>query len=199
MIESFDLPLVFQYWHRGGVVMFPLFALAVLIGAYSFQVLNQLNLCGHRKIDDDQLESWLENPVKGRGDVGEMVRFTQKQGLDSQEIRRRLTEIASTWLPWVNRRIQILVVFVMAAPLLGLLGTVLGMLRTFAALGQKSGDSLALISMGISEALITTEVGLLIAVPGALAIYLVRLKRNQFQGFLVRLESRALLRTHTLS
>lgn len=196
MGEAFNSEFVLHYWERGGVVMIPLFALAVLIGAVSYQVLIQLFQCGHRQLIDEQLSEWLKDPEKGSGAVGEMIRYTHTRVEEAIETRRRFAEVASAWIPWINRRIRMLAVFVMAAPLLGLLGTVMGMLRTFAALGQKSGDTLARISMGISEALITTEVGLLIAVPGALAIYLVRLKRNQFQAFLVHLESRTLLNIH---
>ncbi len=196
MMEVLSPELVVQYWQRGGVVMMPLFALAVLIGAVSFQVLMQLTRCGHRQVREDRLSEWIQDPDKAEGNVGDMIRFTRVRVNEPSEVRRRFAEIAATWVPWINRRLRMLAVFVMAAPLLGLLGTVLGMLRTFAALGEQSGDTLHRISMGISEALITTEVGLLIAVPGSIAIYLVRLKRNQFQAFLVHLESRTLLRLH---
>jgi biopolymer transport protein ExbB len=59
---------------------------------------------------------------------------------------------------------------VMAAPLLGLLGTVMGMIETFASLQQRalfaqSGG----VAGGISEALITTQMGLLVAIPGLFA------------------------------
>ncbi|MDQ7087725.1 MAG: MotA/TolQ/ExbB proton channel family protein [Acidobacteriota bacterium] len=57
---------------------------------------------------------------------------------------------------------------VSSAPLLGLLGTVTGMLTTFAALASGSGGekTMSMIAGGISEALITTETGLVIALPG---------------------------------
>lgn len=56
---------------------------------------------------------------------------------------------------------------VKVAPLLGLLGTVSGMIQTFSALAEGAGGE-ASVAAGISEALLTTQLGLVIAVPGVL-------------------------------
>ncbi len=59
-----------------------------------------------------------------------------------------------------------LVAITMALPLLGLLGTVLGMMKTFAALGDRGRlSAAAMITNGISEALLSTQAGLVAAVP----------------------------------
>ena len=75
--------------------------------------------------------------------------------------------------------------------LLGLLGTVTGMLATFAALGQGSGgdQAMAAISAGISEALITTETGLIIALPGLFFQYQMTRGYERYRAFLAQLES----------
>ena len=70
---------------------------------------------------------------------------------------------------------------VMVAPLLGLLGTVSGMIETFASLGDgalysRSGG----IAGGISEALLTTQMGLCVAVPGIVAGRLLERKQGHF-------------------
>jgi biopolymer transport protein ExbB len=62
---------------------------------------------------------------------------------------------------------------VAAAPLLGLLGTVMGMIATFSTLSGRGTASMELLSGGISEALITTQVGLVVALPGLLAAHAV--------------------------
>ena len=63
-------------------------------------------------------------------------------------------------------------VIVTLAPLLGLLGTVLGMIAAFQALEQTAGRaSPALLAGGIWEALLTTAVGLAIAIPAAAALH----------------------------
>lgn len=56
-------------------------------------------------------------------------------------------------------------------PLLGLLGTIIGLLNTFAAMSQGIGNQAELISAGIADALFTTEVGLLMVIPGWLLLY----------------------------
>lgn len=60
--------------------------------------------------------------------------------------------------------------FTVAAPLLGLLGTVIGMVATFRAVGGNAGDTAVQVSAGISQALITTQCGLVVAIPGLFGI-----------------------------
>ena len=60
-----------------------------------------------------------------------------------------------------------------AAPLLGLLGTVGGMVKTFESLSQRGGEkSMEGLARGISEVLVATESGLLVALPALLLVYL---------------------------
>lgn len=82
-----------------------------------------------------------------------------------------------------------------AAPLLGLLGTVSGMEKTFeslsAAAGEKSMEGLA---AGISEVLVATESGLTVAIPAMLLVYLAHREVNRQVQLVNRLE-RGLVRT----
>ena len=82
-------------------------------------------------------------------------------------------------------------VCVSAAPLLGLLGTVTGMLTTFAALSEGSGgdQTMSAIAGGISEALVTTMTGLVIALPGLFFQYVLGRKFAEYRYFLDRLET----------
>jgi biopolymer transport protein ExbB len=59
---------------------------------------------------------------------------------------------------------------VAAAPLIGLLGTVFGMIRTFVAVSQRSGDVAAMVADGVSMALITTQAGLVAALIGTFGL-----------------------------
>lgn len=78
-------------------------------------------------------------------------------------------------LAWVERRLPFIGVLAGAAPLAGLLGTVSGMLVTFSGLATSStAQPIDKISVGISEALITTQAGLLIAIPAAFLLALLR-------------------------
>lgn len=70
----------------------------------------------------------------------------------------------------LRRNIQWLAALIAAAPLIGLLGTVLGMIETFDAVGNKYADTADLVAKGISKALVTTQAGLVSAIPGTFAL-----------------------------
>jgi len=86
---------------------------------------------------------------------------------------------------WVKRRLPMIAVLVASAPLAGLLGTVFGMFVTFDGLASQSAampiDS---ISMGISSAMITTQAGLFMAIPGAILLAILRSQTNGVEGYL---------------
>ena len=66
----------------------------------------------------------------------------------------------------LERRLSMLGTIATISPLLGLLGTVVGMITAFTGLTESSGANPDLLAAGISQALITTAFGLMIAVPG---------------------------------
>ena len=86
----------------------------------------------------------------------ELVRGTCEHILDEEEIR-------------IERGMGIISSVVAIAPMLGLLGTVWGVLDAFAEMGTAGSANLATIAPSISAALVTTVVGLLIAIPGVIA------------------------------
>ena len=65
------------------------------------------------------------------------------------------------------------------APMMGLLGTVSGMIETFQAMNSAGNSDLAVMSGGIAKALYTTELGLIIAVPLVILHAIIRQKINQ--------------------
>lgn len=70
-----------------------------------------------------------------------------------------------------------------AAPLLGLLGTVSGMVKTFDSLAQRAGDkSMESLARGISEVLVATESGLLVALPAMGFVYLAHREVRRLVG-----------------
>ncbi|TNE45357.1 MAG: MotA/TolQ/ExbB proton channel family protein [Deltaproteobacteria bacterium] len=98
------------------------------------------------------LKSIMENPDSSREDMQEVA---------SESILRVL--------PTFQRSFTLLNVIITVAPLLGLLGTVTGMIATFEVITQFGTGNPKLLSQGISEALITTKLGLAVAVPLLLA------------------------------
>jgi biopolymer transport protein ExbB len=76
--------------------------------------------------------------------------------------------VKSKNLTWVKSWLQPLHVLVSAMPLLGLLGTIIGLLDTFSALSANSGLT---ISDAIGKALLTTQAGLLVAIPAMVMLW----------------------------
>jgi biopolymer transport protein ExbB len=100
-----------------------------------------------------------------------MVRYATQGELVPEAIHNRCAEARLAEVPRFELELKVLKGMVAAAPLLGLLGTVRGMVATFSILAAKGTSSIALLSAGISEALVTTQLGLVVALPGIAAIY----------------------------
>ena len=84
---------------------------------------------------------------------------------------------------WVQRRLPMIAVLVASAPLAGLLGTVFGMFVTFNGLASPTaGRPIDSISMGISSAMITTQAGLFMAIPGAILLAILRSQVSGVEG-----------------
>jgi len=84
---------------------------------------------------------------------------------DRETLESILQESILRELPRLERGLSPLAVFAAVAPLLGLLGTVTGMIETFNVITVFGTGDPKLMSGGISEALVTTEVGLIVAIP----------------------------------
>ncbi|MBG0788941.1 MAG: MotA/TolQ/ExbB proton channel family protein [Desulfovibrionaceae bacterium] len=69
----------------------------------------------------------------------------------------------------LNRRLELLATTASAAPLMGLLGTVVGMISTFSTLSSSGNVDITLLAGGIWQALLTTAAGLAVAIPALLA------------------------------
>jgi len=150
---------------EGGPILWALMALAVMIYTLLFSVWRQLvatralvvNHSWEKSRIVDSSLPWQAKPPARRRAEREYAAFE----LDN--------------LAWIRRRIPFLTVLISAAPLLGLLGTVAGMLITFQGMaGATGGAPIDTISTGISKALLTTQAGLVIAVPAAFFLALVK-------------------------
>jgi biopolymer transport protein ExbB len=148
----------------------------------------------HRSVWSD----WIDDPGKGHGHIGEVIRFVVGNGIRSDDAILRVEAVKSKLLPDINSRIVVLSILVTIAPLMGLLGTVIGMLTTFRGLATASGQAVDLVAEGIRVALITTQTGLMIAIPGYIFISLVIRSRNTYLAFLAELETTVVQRVHKL-
>jgi biopolymer transport protein ExbB len=178
-----------RIWVDGGMVMVPLFFVSVFIYALAAQLLLYFYRRQSHRLTEGTWQHWIANPAMASGEVGEMIRYTQDEVASLTDIQGRFAEITNAKIPPVERRLVLMHILVLAAPLLGLLGTVLGMLTTFRAISLGGGKMAEMVAKGISEALITTEMGLLIAIPGYFLTYVIRRKKAEYEAFLARLES----------
>jgi len=117
--------------------------------------------------------------------------------MDRRSVVRKYAVYELETVAWIERRMPLIGVLVGACTLGGLLGTVSGMLATFSGLASEAVvDPVERISGGISEAMLTTQAGLLFAIPAAVvfAIQSGKLKEirdlldAQMHGELVRCE-----------
>ncbi|MEC9047636.1 MAG: MotA/TolQ/ExbB proton channel family protein [Planctomycetota bacterium] len=177
-------------WGKGGWAMGAIFANAVIM--FGFGVHSSLKIAGKsfRGVTDKTWRLWIEHPKYREGKVGEL--------LDEVTLAQTMEESAAVFdglrqaeLAPINRELKMMKVCIAAAPLFGLLGTVTGMLATFAALadGQGGEKTMVAVSQGISEALITTMTGLVVALPGLFFQYLLARMRDSYAAFLTRLET----------
>ncbi|MCA9285228.1 MAG: MotA/TolQ/ExbB proton channel family protein [Phycisphaerales bacterium] len=175
---------------RGGIVMWPLLGLSVLSVA----------LCIERSIFWIRLNGggrtrWLQrlNAALRTGDreTGEKLLRGDRSAyaavaaklLDSGASDAVATEAIEAQRPSIDRFMTILSTVITAAPMLGILGTVLGIIDSFRVLssGATSSDT-RLVSQGIAEALITTAAGLIVALAALFPYMLFRSRADRALG-----------------
>ncbi len=160
-------------FHKGGLIMWPLLltslvAVAVVVERVIFIMRER------RRRSSDAVEKVLA--YVERGDVENAIKSGQKSedfvakvlvyGLmhRQQSFSNALLLAANKELKRFSQGLSTLDTIITLAPLLGLLGTVTGMIRAFGLLGNKELEAPTVITGGISEALIATAFGLLIAI-----------------------------------
>ena len=151
------LEYIVETWQSGGVVMLPLLLVALSIYTVATSLLLNFRQRGYKHLNDETVIDWVRTPGKSEGEVGEIVRYTQDEVEKLDEVYSRFSEVFASRLPFFERRLVFLNTLVATAPLLGLLGTVMGMLVTFKGLSVGGGKLVDVVASGISEALITTE------------------------------------------
>ena len=141
-------------------------------------------------VPEKKWRKWIADPDQRNGPIGDLLDFvTGDKNL--KDTAMFFEELRQTEIAPFERDLKVMKICVSAAPLLGLLGTVTGMLSTFAALANGSGGdkTMGLVAEGISEALITTETGLVIALPGLFFHYQLVRKYDRYKAFLAHLET----------
>ncbi len=182
--DAFKIRSARESWHehirKGGMVMVPILAmglLCVVLAIWKF-----ISLLTLRTDVGPALDEILELLRHGKADqaegvarsLGEPLSPVILEGIEHRHAPREhieeiMHERVSGEIPMLERHLAVLAVCAAAAPLLGLLGTVTGMMHTFKLITIFGTGEARLMSGGISEALITTQYGLMVAVPTLLA------------------------------
>ena len=175
----------FVYWASGGLLLIPIGIVSFLIWMYFLGIHRHLKTVLKSPPDlGDRIKRYLEegkNPneigrwlSKSDGIIPKWASRVLAKAVRGGDVSDIMNECRLTELPFIKHEMTILSALVIAAPMLGLLGTVLGMTTTFWAVSQTSADTTNLVAGGISQALITTQLGLVSAIPGVFGLAYLR-------------------------
>ncbi len=177
-------------WKQGGWAMIAIAVVAMGVFTVGFHVLLRLRSRGFYGTPEYVWRRWIHHPLERRGKIGRLLDLVTSAE-DHDHMTMVFDELRTTETVPFERDLRVMRICVSAAPLVGLLGTVTGMLSTFGALASGSGgdQTMAMVASGISEALITTETGLVVALPGLFFQYQLTRGYQQYRAFLAHLES----------
>lgn len=177
-------------WTGGGWAMIAIAAIALIMFSIGLGGFVRLRAKGFQSVNERRWRHWIEHPIERKGPIGQLLDFVSG-ARSMKDIHVAFEHVHATETAPFERDLKIMKVCVAAAPLVGLLGTVTGMLTTFNALSTGSGgdQTMGAIAGGISEALITTETGLVIALPGLFLQYQLTRKHDRYKAFLAHVQT----------
>lgn len=165
-----------ERFDSGGMIMYPLSFLALLCIIVGLWKTFQLYIIRSRYDDKvtkvltyihagqteeaEEYISTLKTPVRNLLNEALIYKDTTRENLEELLNEKILTQI-----PSLDRFMPVLSVSAGAAPLLGLLGTVMGIIKTFEMISLYGTGDPNTMAGGISEALVTTQAGLMVAIP----------------------------------
>lgn len=151
-----------ERYHAGGPVGYTItvmLAIGLLIGLYKVITLTLVSGKMRKQLNDPS------NPSDGNP-LGRILKvYHDNKGTDTENLELKLDEAILRELPRIEAGINIIKIFAAIAPLLGLLGTVLGMIATFQQITLFGTGDPRLMAGSISMALVTTAQGIIAALP----------------------------------
>jgi len=176
---------VLSYMDAGGIVMWPLGLLSLLMWCLIIERLAYISSLYRKPMSFSEAATCIANCRMPDGEcrTGAIFRLTAaflatRSGnprLDCRILEENVLRLNQT----LTHRLALIGVLGAIAPLLGLLGTVTGMITTFDVMAVYGTGNAKAMAAGISEALITTQTGLLVAIPGLyMKNFLERRSRN---------------------
>lgn len=179
-----------RVWYDGGWAMIAIAGNALLMFGLGVDMWLRLQAKGFRSVPEKIWRLWIEHAKHREGKIGRLL--DSVTGVESIAQSAAVFQgIRAAEIAPFARDLKVMKVCVAAGPLLGLFGTVTGMLATFGALASGSGGekTMSAVAKGISEALITTETGLVVALPGLFFQYQLGRTRDRYAAFLAHLET----------
>ena len=165
-----------EFFKKGGIVMYPLMLVAIFALLLCLERFLVLSFRGHlgrrflKKLNALVKESRYEDAanlcLKKETSLSLVLFAVLNRARDKREdAERSLQEAMLREQPKLERRMGLLAAMGTIAPLLGLLGTVTGIITLFTVITEVGTNDARVLAGGISEALVTTETGLVIAIP----------------------------------
>jgi len=177
------MPDILSYYaQRGGIINALIFCACVVtvhigLGKWFLYRKYTLRFCSKKEFMallcsgvDSHSSDWLVALLKEK--VGE------RRGESQKYYTNRFRQILLEEVPVLEKGLHTMAAWIGVAPLLGLFGTVAGMIRTFSNITEFGMGNPVLLSEGISVALLTTQAGLLVAFPCLLFHNYLRNKKN---------------------
>lgn len=165
-----------SFFKKGGIVMYPLMLVAIIALLLFLERFVMLSYRGHlgrrftKKMDaliaEKKYEEAANLCLKKETSLAMVLFAVLNKVNDTREnAERSLQEALLREQPKLERRMGLLAAMGTIAPLLGLLGTVTGIITLFTVITEVGTNDARVLAGGISEALVTTEMGLVIAIP----------------------------------
>ena len=160
------------YLQTGSIVMFPLVAVSVVMWTLIINRLFFFHRIYRKNMPRERAGEFVKNnemPPKHiyKGAVSLLVtRFLKHRTHNPRIDLYILDETVMELITVLDRHLAFIGILAAVAPLLGLLGTVTGMMATFDIISMFGTGNARAMAGGISEALVTTQTGLLVAIPG---------------------------------
>lgn len=180
------LDLFVGFMNAGGSVMWVLFVLNLLLWyglGYRYLVLQRGTLGNVRRQIDKHVNRGEQQKMRGMLDyaIADALVAAEEAKRVNMKCRDYIHDALFPYIITIGKYSTMVKTIVVLAPLIGLLGTVMGMIETFDALQSSSMFSQGTsISGGISKALFTTELGLVVAVPGLILGKILDRKEDSF-------------------
>jgi len=168
---------VAEYFRQGGIFMWPLLFFSVLAATVAIE---RFIVFSKARINVNEFLTKIRKALLVNRNVKEAIKVCEQNkgpvasvmkagllryGQPRDEIEKTIENAALYELDRLEKRLGVLGTTANVAPMLGFLGTVAGMIKSFATLAEQGLTNPAAVAVGISEALITTATGLIIAIP----------------------------------